>query len=100
MKRNIRTYTITVLLITIILMTSCISRKTENESPSAIINIYPALSELVDENNFYARWTKSIDPEGQAITYIVNFAKTMEGLDDLQYYETKENYFLMPSTGK
>ena len=93
---------ITILFIALLIFTACIREEAvppvgENNAPSAVINIYPLLSELVDENNFYAKWTKSVDPEGQDITYIVNFAKTMEGLDDPQYYETKDNYFLMPS---
>ncbi|NCC55857.1 MAG: hypothetical protein EOM11_10350, partial [Erysipelotrichia bacterium] len=104
MKRNKHLLSLMTVVFVIIMLifTACVRQKVtppigDDNPPSAVINIYPVLSELVDENNFYAKWTKSVDPEGKDITYIVNFAKSIEGLDDPNYYETKENYFLMPN---
>jgi uncharacterized repeat protein (TIGR02059 family) len=68
-----------------------------NRTPSAVVNIYPAQSELVDQNYFYGKWTRSIDPEGERIKYRINFAQSIEALDDPFFYETEETYFLLPN---
>ncbi len=98
MKKN-RKIIIVVLMIAAMILTlsSCVSRKRPNQAPSAVVNIYPAQSELVDENYFYSKWTASTDPEGGAVTYRINYARTIEGLDDPTFYETVETYFLLPN---
>ena len=68
-----------------------------NGTPSTVVNIYPAQSELVDQNYFYSKWTKSIDPEGGSVKYRINFAQSIEALDDPFFYETEETYFLLPN---
>ncbi len=98
MKKN-RKMLIVLLLIAAIMLTvtSCVSQKKPNQAPSAVVNIYPSQSELVDENYFYSKWTASTDPEGGAVTYRINYARTIEGLDDPTFYETVETYFLLPN---
>ena len=95
MKKNRRIIIAVLMMVAMLLtLTSCVSKKKTNESPSTVVNIYPAQSELVDENYFYSKWSKSVDPEGQEVTYKINYAQTVEGLDDPQFFDTKENYFL------
>jgi|GEM_PF-2289767 len=95
-SKHLLNITIVILAIAFLAFTACVRRGT-NQPPSAVINIYPVLSELVDENNFYAKWTQSVDPEGREVRYKINYAKTMEGLDDPRFFETTENYFLLPN---
>ncbi len=81
----------------ILALTSCIWKIQANLAPGAVVNIYPTQSELVDENYFYSKWTQSRDPEGEAVKYKINYAQTMEGLEDPQFYETAETWFLFPN---
>ena len=81
----------------VLTVTSCVSRKRADQAPSAVVNIYPAQSELIDENYFYSKWTQSRDPEGDDVRYKINYAQTMDGLDDPQFYETAETWFLFPN---
>ncbi len=98
MKKNSRIIVAIMIVVTMILvLTSCVSQKKPNQAPSAVVNIYPSQSELVDENYFYSKWTASTDPEGGAVTYRINYAQTIEGLDDPTFYETVETYFLLPN---
>ncbi len=97
MKKNLRIVVILMIAIIMLIVTSCVSRKRANQAPSAVVNIYPSQSELVDENYFYSKWTASTDPEGGAVTYRINYARTIEGLDDPTFYETVETYFLLPN---
>ncbi len=98
MKKNSRIIVAIMIVVTMILvLTSCVSRKRANQAPSAVVNIYPSQSELVDENYFYSKWTASTDPEGGVVTYRINYARTIEGLDDPTFYETVETYFLLPN---
>ncbi|HOO33169.1 MAG TPA: hypothetical protein PLB99_08525, partial [Thermotogota bacterium] len=84
-------------MVMMLTVTSCVSRKRENQGPSAVVNIYPAQSELMDENYFYSKWTQSEDPEGGVVTYRINYAQDIDGLDDESFYETVETYFLLPN---
>jgi uncharacterized repeat protein (TIGR02059 family) len=86
---------ITVMIFIMIVLVSCTAKV--NRTPSAVVNIYPAQSELVDQNYFYGKWTRSIDPEGERIKYRINFAQSIEALDDPFFYETEETYFLLPN---
>ena len=81
----------------IFVLTSCITRNRVNQAPSSVTNIFPTQSERVDENYFYGKWTRSTDPEGGAIKYRVNYADSIDGLDDPQFYETIETWFLFPN---
>ncbi|MBI9081743.1 MAG: hypothetical protein JEY79_18635 [Pseudodesulfovibrio sp.] len=98
MNINKRNVIFVVIVITMMMLTlsSCV-RRNPNLAPSAVINIYPVQSELVDENYFYGKWTKSVDPEGGTVKYKFNYAQTVEGLDDPQFFDTSENYFLLPN---
>src|SRR6056297_608452 len=85
-KKNF--WKIAVMIFIIIVLVSCTTKL--NRLPSAVVNIYPAQSELVNQNYFYSKWTRSIDPEGESIKYRINFAQSIEALDDPFFYETKE----------
>ena len=97
-KKHRRILLVLMLIMAVMLMlSSCFWRVRINEAPSGVVNIYPAQSELVDENTFHSKWTQSTDPEGGEVTYRINYAQTIEGLNDPTYYETVETYFLLPN---
>ncbi|MEA1884333.1 MAG: hypothetical protein U9N62_07445 [Thermotogota bacterium] len=53
-NKHLLTIIMVIIILAILTFTACVKRGT-NQPPSAVINIYPVLSELVEENNFYAK---------------------------------------------
>lgn len=47
----------------------------ENESPNTPTQLYPASNELCIDNTVNFQWSASVDPEGNAISYIVEVSK-------------------------
>ena len=48
----------------------------ENQAPSTPTTIYPANNELCIDNEVNFQWNASTDPEGDAITYLVEVSKS------------------------
>src|SRR6056297_2801722 len=78
-----------------LLLSSCV-RGGEEITLIPPINLYPTQAELIEGNNFYARWTKSAEDEDSHITYTLSYARTIDNLDESFGYETQHNYFLFP----
>ena len=79
-------------LISLFILTSCMQKNPgPNNPPTLPQNIYPSQSELIYENTLNIEWTASQDPEGQAVTYAIRFAPTLNELEEALYENETAN---------